>query len=185
MADKPPSEYQQKREAVYDARWRQSVEESLRRIYQKVSDVSETVQKLQDDRLLAAVEPAPADGPGKLYSLKETAAMLGLSSGTIRSDGPTITRAGKRIMFSAEDIQRWKELHREPRDDYERNWAPSAVGSHSFPTPPKLSRGRPMCLGSEQTPKRLSRYSGRGVCRVCNDDVLIKTDGMLRRHPFR
>ena len=40
----------------------------------------------------------------------------------------------------------------------------------------------PSFKGSHREPSAASVYSGRGICRVCRDDVLINRNELLRKH---
>lgn len=165
--------------------------DGLARLHAVMHDISDGVQKLVallQDLERPAPTPATEAAPTRLlFSVDDLADLLGVTASTVRGlrasgQGPTVTKIGRRVFFRREDVEGWLEEQRMPAvglaGAWRDNWLPGRIGS-SVP----LTSERPdYCSGSHSEPLSASRYSGRGVCRVCRDDVLVNRDGRLRKH---
>jgi len=104
----------------------------------------------------------------------------------IRASGnaPTATKVGGRLFFQPDDVDAWLAEQRENRGDTTKPWRqaflPGRIGS-GLPRSSEPEK-RAWCTGSHTEPLAASKWTGRAVCRVCNDDVMVNRNGLLRKH---
>ena len=80
-------------------------------------------------------------------------------------------------------IELWlDDARHDPRPEaapWRTSFTPGRIGASVAKAPPV---DRSWCAGSHTEPTAASQYHGRGLCRVCRDDVLINRNGLLRKH---
>lgn len=122
-----------------------------------------------------------------LFSIGDLAHLLGVPVGTIRNlrhrgKAPTVTKVGGRLMFQRTDVDTWLAEQREEETEDTSRWRAAHLPGRIGSSIPRSTQPYPYCSGSHTEPMAASRYSGRGVCRVCRDDVVVNRDGRLRKH---
>jgi len=163
----------------------------LQRILDVLHDISDGVRDLQTTSRAPSICPPemlPAESGPILFSIAEAAELTGIKSGSLRNlcagtHGPVTVRIGRRIFIRRTDLERWLEdsLH-DPQPTsapWRSTYTPGRMGSSLATTAPS---DRSWCAGSHTEPSAASQYHGRGLCRACRDDVLINSDGRLRKH---
>jgi predicted DNA-binding transcriptional regulator AlpA len=180
------------RQRRHDERWQHEVLDALARMLDVLHDISDGVRALAEStaRQTPAVQSeAPGAGLPQLLSVKGLADLLGVSTSAVYSlratgNAPPVTRLGARLYFNREDVTAWLREQRQDPESGTRLWReayiPGRVGSRL----PRSSERKPRsyCAGSNTEPMAASRWSGRAVCQVCRDDVLVNRDGRLRKH---
>jgi excisionase family DNA binding protein len=175
----------------HDELWQNAVVDGLARALDVLHDISDELRQLSERTPLAQPEtPAAPDSPASaLLSIDDLAEYLGTSPGFIRSlrstgKGPTVTKIGSRVFFHRSDVDAWLRDAREPDTEPTRPWRGAYLPGRVGWNVPRSSepQTRPWCAGSNTEPLAASRYTGRAVCRVCRDDVLVNRDGRLRKH---
>lgn len=174
----------------HDERWQAEVLDALARMLDVLHDVSDAVRELglriEGGRSAPPdAAPVPREGP-ILLSVAGLTEYLGVSASTIRGlrssgRGPVATTVGRRVFFQQADVDAWLSEQRtivESTQPWRTAYTPGRVGGSL----PRSSGSAPYCSGSNTEPLAASRYSGRGVCRVCRDDVLVNKDGRVRKH---
>jgi excisionase family DNA binding protein len=179
------------RQRRHDEQWQHEVLDGLARMLDVLHDISDRLGQLAETaKGSPPVAPSPEPPRSKvLLSVKDLAELLGVPTSAVWSwraagHAPTLTMIGRRIYFRREDVDRWLDDQRASEGDRTRPWresfVPGRIGS-SLPAssqPPE----RTWCSGSHTEPVAASRWPGRAICRVCNDDVLVNRDGRLRKH---
>jgi len=163
----------------------------MQRILDVLHDISDGVQELQTTLGEQRVPSAPMPSAGAeplLLSIADAAELLGIKPGSFRtlcdaSHGPPTVRIGKRIYLRRTDLERWlDEARHDPQPEampWRSGFTRGGIGS-SITKPALVDRS--WCAGSHTEPTAASQYHGRGLCRVCRDDVLINRNGLLRKH---
>ncbi len=163
----------------------------MQRILDVLHDISDGVRDLQTT--LSAQRPASSSLPSGeaeplLLSIADAAELVGIKPGSFRtlcdaSHGPPTVRIGKRIYLRRTDLEKWlDEARPDPRSEalpWRSGLTRGGIGS-TITKPAPVDR--PWCTGSHTEPKSASQYHGRGLCRVCRDDVLINRNGLLPKH---
>jgi predicted DNA-binding transcriptional regulator AlpA len=178
------------RQRRHDERWQAEVLDALARMLDVLHDLSdavrEAVQRIDQLDTRSRERPA-ADSAPALLSVADLAAELGISAATVRNlraagHGPRGTRIGNRIFFQRDDIAEWLQGTREDERGVTAPWRSSYLPGRIGSAVPPSSEPAPWCAGSHTEPLAASRYTGRAVCRVCGDDILVNRDGRLRKH---
>lgn len=174
----------------HDERWQTEVLDGLARIHEVMHDISDGVQKLV--ALLERVPPPLQALRTSLYertllSVDDLAELLGVTPNTVRGlrasrHAPTVTKVGRRVFFRQEDVDVWLNDRRERAPEaaapWTGSWLPGRIGSSVARTSERPDH----CEGSHSEPLTASPYSGRAICRVCRDAVIVNHDGRLRKH---
>lgn len=163
----------------------------MKRILDVLHDISDGVRELQtslgEQRVPSASLPDAEEEP-LLLSIADAAELTGIKPGSFRTlcdanHGPPTVRIGKRIYLRRTDLERWlDEARHDPQPEavpWRSGFTRGGIGS-SLAKPGPIDRS--WCAGSHTEPKAASQYHGRGLCRVCRDDVLINRNGLLRKH---
>ncbi len=163
----------------------------MQRSLEVLHDISDGVRELQttlsEQRAPGASMPS-AEAEPLLLSIADAAELIGIKPGSFRalcdaSQGPPTVRIGKRIYLRRTDLERWlDEARHDPQPEavpWRSGFTRSGIGSTIAKAAPV---DRSWCVGSHTEPKASSQYYGRGLCRVCRDDVLINRTGLLRKH---
>lgn len=179
------------RQRRHDEKWQRATLDGLSRILEVLHDISDGVQELANSPKNSSPDRAihPPDDRPLLLSVKGTAEAVGIPSSSLRNliaarKGPVPTKIGGRLYFHRDDIDQWLQEQRDTPSTQIRPWRqaflPGRIGSDvpASSAPPVRS----YCSGSHSEPLAASRYSGRAVCRVCRDDVIVNRDGRLRKH---
>lgn len=166
--------------------------DGLGRVLSVLHDISDGIRDLIT-RLDRLPQPAPptthGDDHPMLLSVNDAATALGIKPPALRGllasrQGPAVTRLGRRIYVHRDDLVTWLQQQRPTPDDATQPWSraymPGRIGS-GFPSTSEPAK-RTYCHGSHTEPLAASKYSGRAVCRVCRDDVLVNNNGLLRKH---
>lgn len=174
------------RQRRHDERWQKEMLDGLARIHTVLHDISDGIRELID----STPQPAPAATDTVAPQLMSVAALaehLGLSRSAVyalRSAGhaPPETRLGSRVLFQRADVDAWLAELRSPRSSGTQRWSAAHLSGRIGSAHPASSAPAPYCTGSHTEPLAASQYSGRVVCRVCRDDVLVNRDGRTRKH---
>lgn len=175
------------RQRRHDERWQSEVLDGLARMHSVLHDISDGVRELRQaiERERTVVTSTEVERP-LLMSVAGLAEHLGLSPSAVyalRSAGhaPPVTKVGSRVFFQRADVDSWLAGLRNVQSDttpWSNAFLPGRIGSSM----PRSSAPAPYCSGSNTEPLAASRYSGRVVCRVCRDDVMVNKDGRTRKH---
>lgn len=166
------------------------VADGLDRILSVLHDISDGIRELQRAAPSAAeVVLADTSAAQQLLSGRDVAELLGTSAGFVyglraSGNGPVATKLGSRLLFQRGDVDEWLNRQRETPGDNTQPWRGSFMPGRIGANLPKSSepQKRAWCNGSHTEPMAAAKYAGRGVCRVCKDDVLVNRDGRLRKH---
>jgi excisionase family DNA binding protein len=180
-----------RRQHRHDEAWQNAVVDGMARMMDVLHDISDGVRQIAEATSGPTTDAriAPSEGQRPMLSVDELAELLGVSGGSVRSlrwsgKGPIATKIGGRVLFQRNDVDAWLEQRREVSDDQTRPWRDSYVPGRIVSSVPQSSEParRAYCSGSHTEPMAASRFSGRAVCPVCRDDVLVNRDGLLRTH---
>ena len=179
------------RERRHDEAWQKEVLDGLARMIDVLHDISDGIQQLVE---ASAHAPTPVaaeqeSNAPQLFSVRGLAEHLGVSPSVIyglrtTGDGPVSTKLGSRLYFHRDDVAAWLSEQRQDPGTATRPWRGSHLPGRIGSTIPRSSEPlkRTYCTGSHTEPMAASKYSGRAVCRVCRDDVIVNRDGRLRKH---
>lgn len=174
-----------------DEQVQQELMGGMQRILDVLHDISDGVREIQATLAARPAEtatPSPAEGEPLLLSIADAADFTGIKQGSLRtlcdaSHGPPTVRIGKRIYLPRADLELWlDEARHDPRPEaapWRTSFTPGRIGGSVVKASPV---DRSWCAGSHTEPTAASQYHGRGLCRVCRDDVLINRNGLLRKH---
>ena len=178
------------RQRRHDELFQKEVVDGLSRILDVLHDISDGIRDLHHaaDRAPMPAPPTAPEGPA-LLSVKDLAAELGITTSAVHNlrysgQAPVVTKLGGRVYFQRVDVDDWLLRQREIPEDNTRPWRESFTPGRIGATLPRSSDPpkREWCSGSHTEPMAAAKYVGRGVCRVCKDDVLVNRDGRLRKH---
>ncbi len=179
------------RQRRHDELFQTEVADGLGRILSVLHDISDGIREFQRTTT-SAPEVVLTDTPAvhqQLLSVKDLAEMLGTSTGFVyglraSGNGPVATKVGGRLLFQRADIEDWLHRQRETPGDNTQPWRGSFMPGRIGANLPRTSepQKRAWCSGSHTEPMTAAKYTGRGVCRVCKDDVLVNRDGRLHKH---
>lgn len=175
----------------HDEQVQQELMGGMQRILDVLHDISDGVRDIRT--AIDAAQPSTTDSgesePGPiLLSISGAAALTGIKEGSFRrlcdsSYGPVTVRVGRRIYVRRTDLEAWLDEARHDPTPASAPWrtsfTPGRIGASVVEAGPV---DRSWCAGSHTEPSTASPYHGRGLCRVCRDDVLINRDGRLRKH---
>ena len=175
----------------HDERVQHEILAGLARILDVLHDISDSLQELVRDapRPATDADDATPDNHPILLSVNDAAELLGIAPSSVRNlcangHGPPITRLGRRVYIARADLDSWVDAQRQDPTAATIRWrtayTPGRIGLDVPAT--TESRKLPWCTGSHTEPTAASAYSGRGICRICKDDVLINRNGLLRKH---
>lgn len=156
----------------------------LQRALDLLHDISDRLAKIEKKLDLPEQAPQPSKPIAKLLTVAEIAERLGVSKGMVyeltnTSALPSIKLGGV-VRVREEDLDAFLRQHRrEAADALTRDWSETRLEG---PQPTVYTSKTERCHGSRTEPRAMSRYSGRGVCRMCGDDVLLNRDGTIRVH---
>jgi excisionase family DNA binding protein len=174
----------------HDERWQSEMLDGLARIHTVLHDISDGVRELRQAivQQRSPQKPASADvSEPRLMSVAGLAEHLGLSPSAVyalRASGhaPPVTKVGSRVFFQRTDVDAWLAGLRDDHGPATLRWSNTSLPGRIGSSTPRSSAPPPYCSGSNTEPRAASRFSGRVVCRVCRDDVLVNKDGRTRKH---
>jgi excisionase family DNA binding protein len=175
----------------HDERWQKEVVDGMARMLDVLHDISDHVQNMAAALQRQASREAPTVLEPTLPTLLTVdglAELLGISAATVRSlqagdRAPQVTRIGRRVYFQRAEVNRWLSERQSEPITRARPWRdthpPGRIGSQ---VPATSGRNDEWCAGSHTEPLAAGSYHGRGTCRLCRDEVLINSNGTLRKH---
>lgn len=172
----------------FDQQYKVETLDGMARLLDVLHDISASLQIIATKPDPSVAAPDPSDEkPPALLGVKEAAAILGVSVGTLNKwrlpyalNGPPAIKIGTRVRYRHADIETWLNQQVERPHEPSRAWRSEPQGRIGSTVKKPIRKVR--CPGSSTDPTSVDQF-GLGTCSQCHSTSLAVTEkGKLYRH---